>query len=128
MNVMESGRRFSLTPGEGYVRVEWIEGVTVSEQDALDLVRNLEEVKPGLCDPMLVSLNSMVSLDAAALAIFAGRLNVSAMAIVGPSAVDRLLATYFSDVHRPRYPTRYFPEPDSALDWLMTPGHTSHDT
>lgn len=128
MNTTESGRRFALTPEDGYVRVEWTEGVTVSEQDALDLVRELEEVKPGLCDPMLVNLNSMVSLDAAALVIFAGQLNVSAMAIVGPSAVDRLLATYFNDVHRPRYPTRYFPEAGAALDWLLTPGHDSHDT
>lgn len=123
MNGDMSGYRFDLSSQDGYVRVEWNEGVTVTEQDAADLIQVLEEVNPGLCEPMLAILNSMVSLDAAALAAFAGRLNVAALAIVGPSAVDRLLATYFNDVHQPRYPTRYFPEPQAALDWLLTPGH-----
>lgn len=125
MNGTESGRRFVLIPEDGYVRVEWSEGVTVTEQEALDLLGKLEEVSPGVCEPMLVILNSMVSLDAAALAIFAGRLNVAAMALVGPSAVDRVIATFFNDVHRPQYPTRYFPEPDAALVWLLKPAHNS---
>jgi hypothetical protein len=127
MNGDMSGYRFVLSPQDGYVRVEWNEGVTVSEQDALDLIRALEEVRPGLCEPMLVILNSMISLDAAALAAFAGRLNVSALALVGPSAVDRLIATFFNDVHRPRYPTRYFPEPQAAIDWLLTPGRSTSE-
>lgn len=127
MNGTESGRRFVLTRGDGYVRVEWNEGVTVSEQDALDLVQRLEEVNPGRCDPMLVILNSMVSVDASAQATFAGRLNVAALALVGPSAVDRMIATFFDSVHRPRYPTRYFPTPDAALDWLLAPGHDTPD-
>lgn len=122
-----SGYRFVLPSQDGYVRVEWNEGVSVTEQDAADLIRVLEEVNPGLCEPMLVILNSMVSLDAAALSAFASRLNVAAMAIVGPSAVDRLLATFFNDVHHPRYPTRYFPEPQAALDWLLAPGHSTSE-
>lgn len=128
MNGTESGRRFVLTRDDGYVRVEWSESVTVSEQDALDLVQRLEEVGPDLCEPMLVILNSMVSVDAPAQAIFAGRLNVAALALVGPSAVDRMIANFFDGVHRPRYPTRYFPAPEAALDWLLTPGHETSGT
>lgn len=127
MNGEASDHRFVLAPEEGYVRVEWNEGVTVSEQDALKLVQKLDEANPDLCDPMLVILNSMVSLDAAALAIFAGRLNVAALALVGPSAVDRLLTTFFNDVHRPRYPTRHFAAPAAAIDWLLTPGHSTSE-
>ncbi len=127
MNGSMSGYRFVLTPQDGYVRVEWNEGVTVTEQDALDLIRALEEVNPRLCEPMLVILNAMVSLDASALSAFAGRLNVSALALVGPSAVDRVIATFFNDVHRPSYPTRYFPEPHAALDWLLTPGRSTSE-
>lgn len=125
MNGKEPARRFTLAPEDGYVRVVWSEDVTVSEQDALDLIRELEDTVPGLCEPMLVILNSMVSVNAPALAIFASRLNVAALALVGPSAVDRTIATFFRDVHRPSYPTRYFPEPDGARDWLLTPGHAT---
>lgn len=128
MNGTESGRRFVLTREDGYVRVEWSEAVTVSEQDARDLVQRLEEVNPGRCDPMLVILNSMVSVDAPGQTILADRLNVAALALVGPSAVDRMIATFFDGVHRPRYPTRYFAEPESAISWLLTPGHDTSKT
>lgn len=128
VNAEETGPRFALAADDGYVCVVWNEDVTVSEQDALDLLHRLEAVSPGRCDPMMVILNSMVSLDASALATFASRLNVSALALVGPSAVDRLIATFFNDVHRPRYPTRYFPEAAAAREWLLTPGHGTPET
>lgn len=121
--IRPDGYRFTLTAEDGYVRLEWNEGITVSEQDAQDLMRELEEVAPGLCEPMLVDLNSMVSVTAPALAAFASGLNVAALALVGPSAVDRTLATFFNDVHDPPYPSRYFPAHDAALEWLLTPGH-----
>ena len=128
MNGDATGHRFALTREGGYVRVEWDEDVTVTEQDALDLLEQLDRVSPGLCEPMLVLLNAMVSVDAGAQAIFAGRLNVAALALVGPSAVDRIIATFFNDVHRPRYPTRYFREPGAAIQWLLTPGHGTFTT
>lgn len=123
MSAETPGDRFVLTRDGGFLRVQWDEGVTVSEQDALALVRRMEELAPGLCEPMLAILNSLVSVDAPALAIFATRLNVSALAMVGPSAVDRILVQFFQDVHRPRFPTGYFPEPEAAIEWLLTPGH-----
>lgn len=128
MNASESGRRFVLTRENGYFRVEWNAAVTVSEQDALDLVQRLDELNPGRCDPMLVILNAMVSVDAPGQTVFADQLNVAALALVGPSAVDRMIATFFDGVHRPRYPTRHFRQPDEALDWLLTPGHDTPET
>jgi hypothetical protein len=125
---MDTDRRFALTRENGYVRVVWSENVTVNEQDALDLVQRLEEVNPGRCDPMLVILNSMVSVNAPAQAFFADRLNVAALALVGPSAVDRMIAAFFNGVHRPHYPTRYFADPQAALEWLLTPGHATPET
>lgn len=122
MNGTGSDRRFALTPEDGYVRVEWDEDISVTEQDALDLLDRLEQECPGVCEPMLVNLNSMVTVHAPALAIFASRLNVAALALVGPTAVDRTIATFFSQVHEPAYPTRYFTEPAAALEWLLTPG------
>jgi hypothetical protein len=128
MSGTDTDRRFVLTRENDYVRVVWNEKVTVSEQDARDLVQQLEEMNPGRCDPMLVILNSMVSVNAPAQALFADHLNVAALALVGPSAVDRMIAAFFNGVHCPRYPTRYFADPKAALQWLLTPGHEIPET
>ena len=128
MSGTDTDRRFTLTRENGYVRVVWSENITVNEQDALDLVQRLEEVNPGRCDPMLVILNSMVSVNAPAQALFADHLDVAALALVGPSAVDRMIAAFFNGVHRPSYPTRYFADPEVALEWLLTPGHETPET
>lgn len=125
MSADQTEHRFVLRRDDGFVRVEWNRGVTVSERDARELVQRLEEVNPDLCEPMVAILNSMVSLDAAALAILANDLNVSALAIVGPTAVDRTIAQYFREVHQPAFPTRYFPAAAAAIDWLRTPGHSN---
>ncbi|MFJ6280418.1 MULTISPECIES: DUF7793 family protein [Arthrobacter] len=128
MNETGADSRFALTRENGYVRVEWDEDISVTEQDALDLLDRLDQECPGVCKPMLANLNSMVTVHAPALAIFASRLNVAALAIVGPTAVDRTIATFFSEVHEPAYPTRYFTEPAAALEWLLTPGHGAPGT
>ena len=128
MNGEEYGRRFALAREDGYVRVEWTEGATVSERDALDIIAELSELIPDRCEPMLVILNSMVSVKSPALSLFASNLNVAALALVGPSAVDRIIAVFFNDVHNPRYPTRYFPVPAPAIDWLLMPGHGTPET
>ncbi|RJT74874.1 hypothetical protein D6T63_18315 [Arthrobacter cheniae] len=67
---------------------------------------------------MLVEFNGMVTLTRAALLRFAKTLNIAAMAIVGPSAVDKALADFFVEVHHPPYPTRYFTATHEALRWL----------
>ncbi|WP_443110991.1 DUF7793 family protein [Arthrobacter sp. CAL618] len=122
MDDSEANQRFSLLPHSGgYIEVQWDQGVTVSKKDAMELVRSLAKVSPALCLPMLVHLNKMISLSRPALYAFASGLNVSALAIVGPTAVDRAITTYFKEVHEPPYPTQYFEEVISAERWLLDP-------
>ena len=70
---------------------------------------------------MLVHLNGMASLSRDAFRTFARRLNVSALALVGPSGVDRLIAKFFVDVHGPGFPSRHFEEAKEARQWLAKP-------
>ncbi|MHA7279579.1 DUF7793 family protein [Arthrobacter sp. MDT2-2] len=101
--------------------VQWRRNVSVSDSDAAALIERSNVLCREVCPPMLVELNGMVSLTRSALHGFATALNIAAMAIVGPSAVDRTLADFFARVHNPPYPTRYFECPAEALAWLT--GH-----
>lgn len=67
---------------------------------------------------MLVDLNGMVTLSRDAFALLAASLNVSALAALGNSAVERVLIEHFRAVHKPLYPVGYFESFREALDWL----------
>ena len=111
-----------LVQDAGYLQVEWKEGLSVTRQDATELFDCLEELSPSVCPPLLVRLNNMISLSRFALSAFASELNVSALALLGPTAVDRTISTFFMEVHEPPYPTRYFEYTVDAERWLLNPG------
>ncbi|MHA7155582.1 DUF7793 family protein [Arthrobacter sp. TMN-50] len=113
-------RPFSmLLRDDGYIHVEWDEGHTVTEQDARNLIEHLARLSSSVCRPMLVRLNNMISLSRPALHAFATELDVSALAIVGSTAVDRAITTFFTEVHEPHYPTEYLEPSATAVRWLL---------
>lgn len=105
------------------VRIEWVAGSTVTDHEAFSLVARVDALCPDVCPPMLVVLNEMVSLSRGALKTFSHGLNIAAMALVGPSPVDRLLVSYFTEVHQPPYPTRHFRTVEEATMWLKDHPH-----
>ncbi|WP_196841370.1 DUF7793 family protein [Arthrobacter sp. CAN_A1] len=122
MTEEEGPQPFSLSFRDGgYLHVEWAEGHTVTEQDARSLMDRVAQLSPSVRPPMLVHLNNMVSLSRPALQAFATELKVSALAIVGLTAVDRAITTFFTAVHEPNYPTQYFESSAAAVQWLLSP-------
>jgi hypothetical protein len=101
--------------------IEWVANVTVTDHEAFSLVRRASALSPDTCPPMLVMLNEMVSLIRGGLKTLSHKLDIAAMALVGPSPVDRLLVSYFTKVHEPPYPTRHFTTVKEAHTWLT--GH-----
>ena len=63
--------------------------MTVTNEEAVSLTERVDVLCPDGCTPMLVELNAMVSLSRAALQTFATRVNVAAMALVGPTIIDQ---------------------------------------
>lgn len=110
---------FTAVMRDGILWIAWVRGTSVSDADAIALVRRAEEISGGVGPPMLVELNAMVTLSRNALVRFATELNAAALALVGASAVDRVISEYFTGVHYPPYPTQYFPQRDEALQWLL---------
>lgn len=102
---------------DGVVMVEWDAGMSVNAAVAEALVAAVGALTPADRRPMLALNNDMVSLTQEALEVFATRLDVSALAIVGAEG-DRVIASYYKQLHSPPYPTRYFETAPRARLWL----------
>lgn len=109
---------FSASMQAGVLWARWHTSASVSDSDAAAMVQRAGALIGHGCPPMLVELNGMVTLTRSALRSFANDLDIAAMALVGPTGVDRTIAEYFTMVHRPPYPTGYFETPKQALVWL----------
>lgn len=115
---------FAVQVEDGIVWIRWDEGVTVDDDTASRLVDHVSRIQSEAPLPMLVRLNAMKSLSRWAMQTFARDLDVAALAIIGPSAVDRTLAEFFIRVHAPAYPARHFTDPAQAHPWLIRAAHT----
>lgn len=121
---MEAGESFTAHLRGEVIWIEWVAHTTVTDHEAFSLVDRANALCPDLCPPMLVILNEMVSLSRGALQAFARHLDIAAMALVGPSPVDELLVSYFTEVHAPPYPTRHFLTVEEAHAWLTGHPHS----
>lgn len=99
------------------VMVEWDPGTSVTASSAEAVVAAVDGLSPAARPPMLALNNNMVSLTQEALELFAQRLAVTALAIVGAEG-DHVIASYYKQVHNPPYPTRYFESASDARRWL----------
>lgn len=113
----------SLRQGVLWVRLDT--GRKFTGSDTHTLIDSLNALSPVICPPMLLELNGVLALTRKAQQRFAADLNIAALAFVGPTAVDRTLAAFFTEVHTPPFPSRYFTNPDHALTWLTTNPHTT---
>ncbi|MDQ0736226.1 DUF7793 family protein [Arthrobacter agilis] len=106
---------------DGLLVVEWDRGTSVTTEAAESVVTAAAALNPSRRPPMLALNNNMVSLTREALQVFAERLDVSALAIVGVEG-DRMIAAYYKQLHTPPYPTRFFDSAAEARLWLASAG------
>ena len=62
-------------------------------------------------------------MSRAARTVFAKHCDASAIALLGSSAVDRVLANFFLGVNSAPVPTRFFTNGEEAVRWLTAQGH-----
>ncbi|MCB5275288.1 hypothetical protein BJG92_02836 [Arthrobacter sp. SO5] len=101
----------------GIIQSTWRPGSFVDVDDARDAILAAERIGGGTPMPMLSEMTD-VEISAAARHAFAQTTGVSAIAVLGSSAVDRVLAAAMS--RYTRYPHRFFTSRDDALAWLRT--------
>lgn len=99
----------------------WRPGSVVDVEDARDAILATERISGGTPLPMLSEMTD-VEISAAARQAFAQTNGVSAIAVLGSSAVDRVIAAAMS--RHTRYPHEFFTSREDALAWLtgLNPG------
>ena len=102
----------------GFVRLWWAPGVMITGDLAREAVAALDRVCAGQRRPMLVDMTATGQLTRAARVVFAQESAASAIALLGKSAVDRVIANFALGVSPVPVPTRFFTSESVALTWL----------
>lgn len=68
--------------------------------------------------PLLLEITGVESLTRSARSVFGAARKASAVAVVGTSQVDRVIANFLLGGDLPPCPTRYFSSKSEALTWL----------
>ncbi|MCF7547410.1 MULTISPECIES: hypothetical protein [Pseudonocardia] len=103
---------------DGLVRLSWRQGVAISGELAERAMRRVDELNGDTEHPLLVVMRGTGSLSREARMVFARRCTASRIALLGSSAVDRVLANFALGVRSQPVPTRFFTDEDLALGWL----------
>lgn len=112
-----------LSVSAGIITSVWMPGSVVDVHDAMDAMRAVDQVTGGTPMPMLSEMTD-VEISAAARYEFAQTTGVLAIAVLGSSTVDRVVAAAMK--RHTRYPHEFFTSRDAAMAWLnqYTPGYT----
>jgi hypothetical protein len=106
----------------GLVQLTWTPGVRVTGDDAAEAMRRVDELNGTLRRPMVVDMAGTTALTRDARTAFSRRCSASKIALLGQSAVDRVIANFALGVSKVPVPTRFFTSRVAAEQWLL------HDT
>ena len=99
----------------GILESVWRPGSFVDADDARDAMLAVERISGGTPMPMLSEMTD-VEFSSAARYEFAQSRGVLAIAVLGSSAVDRVIASATS--RETNYPHEFFVSKDAAITWL----------
>lgn len=104
----------------GVVRLVWARGVSIDGPGAQLAMDRVNALCRGRQLPLLIDMATTNSVSRPARAVFSKRCDASAIALLGASPVDRVLANFFLGVHAAPVPTKFFTSQDAAVKWLMS--------
>ena len=105
----------SLSLRAGIIESVWRPGSFVDVDDAKNAMLAVERLSGGVPMPMLSEMTD-VEISAAARYEFAQTTGVLAIAVLGSSSVDRVIAAAMS--RHTRYPHQFFTSRSAAITWL----------
>jgi hypothetical protein len=122
----EDRPHFRLEEGaDGIVRLTWDRDLRVTAELAKRAMAAVDAVNAGRRRPLLVCMARTTALDREARAQFGEKTSISAMALLGETPVDRLLAASTLGRALAQAPARYFTDEGEAVAWLLETGRPS---
>ena len=103
---------------EGHLVLRLPAGEVVTRSMALEAAERIEGVAGGHKLPLLLILSGVESITRGAREIFSAARSLSAVAVLGISPVDRVIANFLLGGEVQPCPTRYFSRESDALLWL----------
>ncbi len=103
---------------DGVVRLGWVPGVVIDGALAAAAMTAVDDINGDRGRPLLVDMSGSAALTRDGRAAFTRPCSVSRIAILGTSAVDRVIASFGLRLSNPPMPARFFTSEPAALNWL----------
>lgn len=100
------------------VRLHWTSGLRITGELAAEAMTMVDTLNGDRERALLVDMRNTATLTREARRRFALRCTASRIALVGESAVDRVIANFALGVSVAPVPTRFFTSEPAALAWL----------
>jgi len=102
----------------GLLRLTWARDLDITQPLAEYAMAAVDELCGDDRHPMLVDMATTASVTRQARGVFAKPCAASAIALLGASPVDRVIANFVLGVSSLPCPTKYFTSEPAALRWL----------
>ena len=103
---------------EGYLLLILPPGEVVTGGMAAEAAARVEQLSGTQKLPLLLTLTGVESVSRTARDIFSAARSLSAVAVIGVSPVDRVIANFLLGGETQPCPTRYFSSENDAVNWL----------
>ena len=100
------------------VRLSWASGLRITGELATEAMAMVDVLNGDRERPLLVDMSGTATLSREARMQFSQRCTASRIALLGSSAVDRVIANFALGVSVTPVPTRFFTAEPAALEWL----------
>jgi stage II sporulation SpoAA-like protein len=112
---------------QGVLRLTWAKRLRITAELADTAVGLVEELSAGRRLPLLVEMSGTAGATREARTLLVRRCPVRRLALLGTSAVDRVLANFALGAPAVPVPIRYFTSESAALAWLTTADQADGD-
>lgn len=102
----------------GILHLVWPRGASITEADAEDAMRRVNDMCGEERHPMVVDMATTAQVSRGARAVFGRPCQASRIALLGSSPVDKVLANFILGISKTPCPTRFFTSRPDAMDWL----------
>lgn len=108
--------------GDGILCLVWSRDVAIDVVEAQLAMDAVNGICGGRRTHLLINMATTRSVSRGARTVFSQPCDASAIALLGSSPVDRVLANFFLGVNAAPVPTRFFTDRDAAVAWLTAQG------